>query len=839
MQELEAFLATIHYPPNPFRELDNSLSTSLDTGEVSTGKFSPIGTPLPSGNGIHGKELFRTTCAMCHTLPLVSGTNMAWDGQRFHPIPLGPNGEDHHNVRGPNLPGAPFNTKVPSLRNLYERRGMFNALHESLAGFGYRHDGTYDSLARFAYRGAYNLDNDQEAADLVAFLLSLSGETFVEETFDDQHLHPGSGTGQWTHALVGKSMTFASSDLTEEQAEQLSLLKDLARSGEIDVVVRWRDGTRRASGRLDGEEVQWNRRGYRSELKKVFAKAAKGRELTLMAVPTGSGTRLGLDRDLDGRFDADEQASEDADEYPSERIASIASALLRKQIQAWFTNEPAAIPTGGRIPLLPKTEVVYESGDIRVERAVTLTRDDPRDACERARELWGGAVVEDFYLAIDTISLEDTRAVTEANARILSVDELGAPTQINARWRAVWTRHSEYQLELKELETQRFEVVHARRKLFHDITDHVLGPLAASEELGLGIPAFVGRTDRLFGNFYIGNQGVAVADVDGDGLDDIYILQQGGLPNRLLLQVGDGSTRDASRASGLDFLHETNSALFLDLDGDGDQDLCAAIGPALVVARNNGEAVFHEQHSFLASDTQEIMSLAAADADGDGDLDVYATVYSIDDPLSVLPIPYHDARNGPPNVLWRNEGELRFTDATEQLGLDHNNDRYSYAALWEDFDSDGDLDLYVVNDFGRNNLYRNEGGRYRDVAVEVGADDMAAGMGITCGDIDRDGDPDLLVSNMYSSAGKRIVSQGNRFRDGRDPELLPHFLRHARGNTLLLNRGDGTFQDATLAGGAADAGWAWGAKFIDLNSDGSEDIYSPNGWLTNEKPDDL
>jgi hypothetical protein len=204
-----------------------------------------------------------------------------------------------------------------------------------------------------------------------------------------------------------------------------------------------------------------------------------------------------------------------------------------------------------------------------------------------------------------------------------------------------------------------------------------------------------------------------------------------------------------------------------------------------------------------------------------------------------VPVPYHDATNGPRNLAWRNEGDRRWKEVTTELGLDHNNDKFSYAALWEDLDSDGDLDLYVVNDFGRNNLYRNEGGRFRDVAREAGADDMAAGMGVAASDLDLDGDVDLYVTNMWSSAGRRVVPQAERFMEGEDAEIHDDYLLHARGNSVLLNNGDGTFEDVTVESGAENGGWAWGAVALDLNNDGLADLYSPNGFLTGEKPDDL
>jgi len=346
------------------------------------------------------------------------------------------------------------------------------------------------------------------------------------------------------------------------------------------------------------------------------------------------------------------------------------------------------------------------------------------------------------------------------------------------------------------------------------------------------------------GNVYAGQIGVAVGDVDGDGRDDLFVPQHGGLPNRLLLRRPDGTLLDVSEESGLAILEDTQSALILDLDNDGDQDVALACGPAIVIAYNDGRARFDVRPRPLAAGPDKIKSLAAADWDEDGDLDLYACMYDKRGPLGTVPSPYHDAVNGPPNVAWRNDGFRdgldRWANVTAELGFDQNNHKFAYAALWEDFDQDGDLDLYVVNDFGRNNYYENDGtGHFSDTAVATGIDDMAAGMGVTASDIDNDGWVDLYVTNMWSSAGRRIASQEDRFFSGEHEELRDDYLRHARGNSVFLNNGDGTFRDVTEGSGAMNGGWAWGAVSFDLNNDGRTDFYSPNGFLTGSDPEDL
>ena len=167
-----------------------------------------------------------------------------------------------------------------------------------------------------------------------------------------------------------------------------------------------------------------------------------------------------------------------------------------------------------------------------------------------------------------------------------------------------------------------------------------------------------------------------------------------------------------------------------------------------------------------------------------------------------------------------------------------NNRRFSYASAWEDYDNDGDLDLYVANDFGRNNLYRNDGGKFKDVAPTAGVEDLSAGMSVTWTDYNNDGWMDIYVSNMFSSAGNRIAFQ-REFQSDADGSTKGLFQRHARGNTLFENAKDGTFRDVSLEANVTLGRWAWGSRFVDINNDGWQDILVANGFLTQSNPDDL
>ncbi|MDA0813445.1 MAG: VCBS repeat-containing protein [Verrucomicrobia bacterium] len=362
-----------------------------------------------------------------------------------------------------------------------------------------------------------------------------------------------------------------------------------------------------------------------------------------------------------------------------------------------------------------------------------------------------------------------------------------------------------------------------------------------AQQLTQGADFWRKRLQADFGIDVNGLQGVALGDVDGDGLEDLYVCQHGGLPNKMFLRNADGTLRDISAASGTDWMELTRAAVFVDLDNDGDQDLAMTQGWYWVLMENNGSGTFSKRAETRGN--AWYYSIAAADYDNDGKLDLYicgrnpsAEQRQLEGFLGT-PIPFHDANNGGPNILLKNDGNWNFSDVTVKSGMDVNNRRYSYAAVWEDYDNDGDQDLYVANDFGRNCLYRNDKGRFSEIAAKAGVEDISAGMGVTWADFDHDGDMDLHVSNMFSSAGNRIAYQRNFRASAGDSRSA--YRRHARGNSLFANNGKDSFSDVSDQAGITLGRWAWGARFADFNNDGWEDLYVANGFITTEDTGDL
>src|SRR6202035_1388752 len=245
---------------------------------------------------------------------------------------------------------------------------------------------------------------------------------------------------------------------------------------------------------------------------------------------------------------------------------------------------------------------------------------------------------------------------------------------------------------------------------------------------------------------------------------------------------GDGSLEDVTDKSGVDVLDSSACALFADFSNKGRQDLLVVCGGGPLLFVNEGGGKFslkRDAFQFARLPQGTFTHAAVADYDGDGLLDIYFCLYSYYVGLDQYhyPVPYFDARNGPPNFLMHNEGNATFRDRTEAVRLNVDNDRYSFACAWGDFKADGHPDLYVANDFGRSNLYRNNGdGTFASVAGEAGVEDAGAGMSASWFDYNNGGWQDIYVANMLSAAGIR-VSEHERFHHGDQENILAYYRR--------------------------------------------------------------
>jgi enediyne biosynthesis protein E4 len=311
--------------------------------------------------------------------------------------------------------------------------------------------------------------------------------------------------------------------------------------------------------------------------------------------------------------------------------------------------------------------------------------------------------------------------------------------------------------------------------------------------------------------------GMSFMDYDEDGWYDLYFVNIAG-PGGLFRNLGNGHFEETTDGAGVSDSGYGMGCVAADYDNDGDTDLyISTYGPNLLY-RNEGDGRFSEvgtsagvAHPGLSTGT------AFADYDNDGDLDLFVANYLAYSPelhktcsrqgMEVYCGP--DAFASEPDVLYRNEGDGSFIEVSKSVGIVDLEGK-ELGAFFSDFDSDGDMDLYVAGDRTANLLYQNNGGVFEEVSLMAGtsfndAGGLEAGMGVAVGDYDNDGRKDFFVTNFLWET-----------------------------NTLYHNDGDGFFTDMTSMMGLATPSapfLSWGTVFFDFDNDGDRDIFVASGHL--------
>ena len=554
------------------------------------------------------------------------------------------------------------------------------------------------------------------------------------------------------------------------------------------------------------------------------------------------------------------QATAGNDAFKTEEYVHALAARL-ESLTAWLGHSPPRIHQAFHVlasnfqgARLVSTRPVRATRDAK--RGLRILPGRPTDNLILGRE----AFLEEF---VKFLSDYEQILVAEFHIVSLALEEKSTPTisttiefefvgrgkevwrlQKNGHWKMVWKKGDQGYWQVLRWMNLGHTQSESVRPVFVDASLSAFGHAPSYvSQLRYGVDHWLGVVDEALGLDVAGNNGIAAGDIDGDGLDDFYISQPSGLPNRLYHNQGDGTFEDITEAAGVGVLDPTSMSLFSDIDNDGDQDLIVITWQQPLLFLNDGQGHFtFREHAFKFEGPPRgsFTGASLADFDRDGDLDLYICTYMYfkDEGRYQLPEPYHDANNGPPNLLLRNDGKGHFVEVTGITGTNQNNHRFSFACAWADYDQDGWPDLYVANDFGRNNLYRNNGRTgnqvtFTDVAEEAGVEDVGAGMSVSWFDYDNDGYLDLYVGNMWSAAGQRLTQQ-ETFHPAADSRTLQLYQRHAKGNTLLRNRGDGTFEDVSLREQVAKGRWAWSCDPLDFDNDGWQDLYITNGYVTGE-----
>jgi hypothetical protein len=366
--------------------------------------------------------------------------------------------------------------------------------------------------------------------------------------------------------------------------------------------------------------------------------------------------------------------------------------------------------------------------------------------------------------------------------------------------------------------------------------------------------------DRFKINLYDHGCGLAVADYDGDGHDDVYFCNQLG-PNVLYRNKGDGNFEDITERARVALGDRIcTGAAFADIDNDGDPDL-------FVTSTRGGNVLFRNDEGTFTNVTREA-GLAHAghsqmgvffDADGDGFLDllVLQTAKWTTEVFNRAGRHYTGketlaqtaASEKEYNLFYHNNGNGTFSEQTEKSGL--RGLGWAADAAVFDYNDDGRLDVLVTNMFGRAQLFRNDGGTFTDVALAVLGPTSWGGMGVKAFDFNNDGRLDVYMVDMHSDMwvpdtfDPSAVDEKKKYRHllggrFRSPErdqaaewelatlVKVKYDEVVFGNTFFKNLGGGKFEEVSDRANL-ETFWPWGLAVGDFDNDGFEDVFEPAG----------
>ena len=352
---------------------------------------------------------------------------------------------------------------------------------------------------------------------------------------------------------------------------------------------------------------------------------------------------------------------------------------------------------------------------------------------------------------------------------------------------------------------------------------------------------------------YDHGNGIAIADVDGDGLVDIYFINQVG-SNQLWRNLGKGCFEDITKTSGVALRNAIGvTASFADIDNDGDADLyVTTVRGGNVLYENDGQGKFTDITVSAGLEYSGHSSAAVFfDYNRDGLLDMYLCnvgTYTTDEIAQIIDdsttrkyeageYSYHvgmkDAFAGQlkperfeKSIMYKNLGNKRFQDVTKELGLEDNN--WTGDACPMDLNRDGWTDLYVLNMQGHDDYYENDQGRsFIRRSREFFPATPWGAMGIQIFDYNNDGPFDIFITDMHSDMSERIDPE---FETKKSKMEFPESFLDRKGipsiygNAFFRNKGNGIFSEISDTIGAENY-WPWGLSAEDINADGYDDVF--------------
>lgn len=339
--------------------------------------------------------------------------------------------------------------------------------------------------------------------------------------------------------------------------------------------------------------------------------------------------------------------------------------------------------------------------------------------------------------------------------------------------------------------------------------------------------------------------GVAVGDFNNDGLNDLFFTGNM-VPNRLYLNKGDMQFEDISEEAGIGGFHKWKSgAAVADINNDGLLDIyvCATLSEDSLLRGNmlfinqgvseSGHPTFVDQAAEYGLTVNRYSSNAAFfDYDNDGDLDLYILTNSRQ---YGTPTNYrnkvNDGSSTNTDCLYRNNGDGTFTEVTRKAGIVY--EGYGLGLAFLDVNKDGATDIYVGNDYITNDiLYVNDGkGAFRNSIDSYIKHQSKFSMGNDVGDINNDGHLDIITVDMLPETNlrrKTVVSAAGyiTYINNKRYGFAPQFIR----NMLQLNNGNGTFSEIGQMAGIYQTEWSWSPLFADIDNDGYKDLLVTNGF---------
>ena len=398
--------------------------------------------------------------------------------------------------------------------------------------------------------------------------------------------------------------------------------------------------------------------------------------------------------------------------------------------------------------------------------------------------------------------------------------------------------------------------------------------LLPPDETGIRFTNQLAPSRSLTNQIYLNGSGVAAGDVDGDGWCDLYFC---GLDsqNALYRNLGGWKFENITAAAGVACADQASTgAALADLDGDGDLDLLVnAIARGTRLFVNDGHARFDEVTAQAGlSGKSGSMSLAIADVNGDGFLDIYVVNYRSstfrDEPEKQFRVETRNGKHevtsvngrtvaepdlmgrfsvdpvtgllehGEADVLYLSEGGTRFrrVDWGEGTFTDENGIAiatpydWGLSAMFRDLNEDGAPDLYVCNDFqSPDRIWINQRGKFRTAPPSAFSQTSLFSMGVDFADLDGDGREEIFVADMLSRLHQRRQTQVMETNPGIVSNVKLEPRPQVSRNTLLWNRGDGSYAEIAQLSGLEASEWSWSPAFMDVDLDGRSDLLVSTG----------